>query len=158
MLVEPGALLDRAQQFAEGDFPLAAHQIVDAHILVSFGGKAGIVSADHDLHSRPKRTHQIDNATGGAALKRHDRESDDVRVQFADQARDSFTNLAMNQDQVSHGHAVMRIDVPRQRRERAVGHADRDRWHVFEGIRHRKQQDVHRDLSLLSRSDPAGAG
>jgi len=52
----------------------------------------------------------------------------------------------MSQDQISHGHPMMRIDVSRERRKRAVGHADADRRHVFEGIRHRKQQDVHEDL------------
>jgi hypothetical protein len=58
--------------------------------------------------------------------------------------------MAVNQDQISHGHAVMRIDVSRKRRERTIGHADRDRGHVFEGIRHRQQQDVHEDLSFRS--------
>ena len=56
---------------------------------------------------------------------------------LANQPGDRFTNLAMNQNQISHGHTVMRIDVASQRRERTVGHTDRDRWHVFEGIRHR---------------------
>ncbi len=55
--LEAGALLQCAQQFAEGDFPFAAHQIVDAHIFVSFGGKAGIVSTHHNLHARPQRAH-----------------------------------------------------------------------------------------------------
>jgi hypothetical protein len=36
------------------------------------------------------------------------------------------------------------IDVPGERRQRPVGHADGDRRHVFERVRHREQQDVHR--------------
>jgi len=67
-------------------------------------------------------------------------------------------NLALNQNQVSDRHAVVRIDVSRKRSECAVGHANPDRRHVLEGIRHREQQHVHRAQSLLLRNNPAGTG
>ena len=38
---------------------------------------------------------------------------------------------------------VVRVEVARERRQRAVGHADRDGRHVLERIRHREQQHVH---------------
>ena len=56
-------LLDGAQQLAELDFPLAAHQIIDVHFLVSVGRKAGVVPAHHDLHARPESPDQFDNAS-----------------------------------------------------------------------------------------------
>ena len=113
-LVDTRVLLDGAQQFAERDFSLAAHQIIDTQFGVGFRGKAGVVSSHHDLHSRPERAHQVDNATGGAALKRHDGQSDNFWLEFADQPGDGLANVVMNQDQVSYGHAVLRIDISRQ--------------------------------------------
>jgi hypothetical protein len=41
---------------------------------------------------------QFDNAAGGTALKRHDGESDDFRIELADKPGDSFTNLTLHQD------------------------------------------------------------
>ncbi len=89
-LVDPGALFQRAQQLAEGNFALAAHQIIDAHVLVSLGRETGIVSADHDFHSRAKRAHQVDNAARSSALKRHDGESDDLRLKFVERVGRQF--------------------------------------------------------------------
>src|SRR6202034_1077578 len=54
--LDPGSLFDRAQQFTEGNLPFAAHKVVDAHVLISLGCKAGIVSTHHNLHPRPQRT------------------------------------------------------------------------------------------------------
>ena len=48
-----------------------------------------------------------------------------------------------DQDEVGDRDAVVRIDVARQRRQRAVRHPDRHRRHVLERIGHRKQQEVH---------------
>src|SRR5208282_3193654 len=90
--VDAGPLLDGAQQFAEGDFPLAAHKIVDAHFLISFGGEAGIIPSHHDLHSRAESADQIDNASGSTPLKRHDGESDNFRIEFAYKTRDRLAN------------------------------------------------------------------
>ena len=53
-------LLDGAQQFAEGDFPLAAHQIIDVYFPVSFGREARVVPSHDDFHSRPKNADQFD--------------------------------------------------------------------------------------------------
>jgi hypothetical protein len=35
-------------------------------------------------------------------------------MELADKSGDSLANLALNQDQISHGHAVVRINVARQ--------------------------------------------
>src|SRR5208282_1102901 len=109
--VDTRSLLDCSQQFAERDFPLAAHQIINVHFLVSFGSKAGVVPSHHDLHSRPESADQFDKASGGTPLKRHDGESDNLRIELADKAGDGLANLALNQDQISHRHAVVLINV-----------------------------------------------
>ena len=46
------------------------------------------------------------------------------------------------------------VDVARQRRQRAVRHADRDRRHVLERVGHREQEDVHRALGIADDSTP----
>ena len=51
----------------------------------------------------------------------------------------------LDEDQIGDRDAVMRIDVARQRRQRAVRHADRHRRHVLERIGHRQEQHVHGD-------------
>jgi len=137
-LFDTRPVFDRAQQFAEGDFSLAAHQIIDAHFLVSLRREAGIVPAHYDLHSRPQGTDQLDDASRGATLKCHDGEPDNLRIELADKPGYSLANLALNQDQIGDGHAVLRINISRQRRERAIGHTDSNRWHVLERIGHGK--------------------
>jgi hypothetical protein len=42
---------------------------------------------------------------------RHNGESDDFRLELADKRGDSFMNLALSQDQISHGYAALRINV-----------------------------------------------
>ena len=76
--------LDCAQQFAERDLALAAHQIIDVDFLVSFGRSARVVPARHDLHARPESADQFGNASRGVALKRHDGESDHFRIELPD--------------------------------------------------------------------------
>src|ERR1700686_4074230 len=60
---------------------------------------------------RRTRTSSI-KASGCAPLKRHNGESDNIGIKFADESGNSLANLALNQDQVSHSHAVMWIHVP----------------------------------------------
>jgi hypothetical protein len=51
---------------------------------------------------------------------------------------------------------MVRIDIPGEGRQRPVRHPDGDRRHVFERVRHREQQDVHR-LAPAFVVRPAGA-
>jgi predicted transcriptional regulator len=48
------------------------------------------------------------------ALKRHDGESDHFRIELPDESRDRLSSLALNQDQIRHGHAVVRINIARE--------------------------------------------
>jgi len=92
---------------------LTAHKKVDVDLLVSFGGKAGVVPSHHDLDAWTESADQLDNPSGGTALKRHDGQPDHFRLEFADKSGDSLANLVLNQDQISHGHPVLRINISR---------------------------------------------
>ena len=61
-----------------------------------------------------QRADQFNNASSGTALKRHDGESDQFRIELADKSGHSLANLALSQDQIRHLHAVLRINVSRQ--------------------------------------------
>jgi hypothetical protein len=64
-----------------------------------------------------------------------------------EQGLDGRQDAVLDEDQVGDSDGVVRIDIPRQGRERAVRHADGDRRHVLERVGHRQQQDLHRGLS-----------
>ena len=76
-------------------------------------------------------------------LERHHRQTDDVRLELLQQARDRRSDAALDEDQVGDRHAVVPVDVAGERGERAVGNPDRHRRHVLERVRHRQQEDVH---------------
>jgi len=137
-VLNSGSRLNRTQQLAEGNFAFAAHKIIHTHVGVSFRRKTGIVPADNDLYARPQLAHEIDNAPGGAPLKRHDGKSHDFRIQLADQSGHGFANLALHQDEIGDGDAMMGIDVSRKRCQRAVRHAHDGRRHVLKRVRHRE--------------------
>jgi hypothetical protein len=65
---------------------------------------------------------------------------------FGDQSFDRFSDAILHKNQVGYGDAVMSVDVPGQRSERAVWHPNNDRRHMFERIGHRKQKNIHRAL------------
>jgi hypothetical protein len=45
-------------------------------------------------------------------------------------------DLALREDQVRDSNAMMWIEIAGQGAQGAVWHADNDRWHVLERIRH----------------------
>jgi hypothetical protein len=49
----------------------------------------------------------------------------------------------MAEDEIGNSYAVVLIHIAGQRGQGAIGHADRDRRHVLERIRHGEQKDVH---------------
>jgi hypothetical protein len=53
------------------------------------------------------------------------------------------------ENKIGNGDAVVSVNVACQRSQGAVGHADGDRWHVLEVIRHGEQKDVHTDSNVL---------
>ena len=59
------------------------------------------------------------------------------------QRLDRGAHAVLDEDQVGDHDVVGRIDVPGQRRERAVGHADGQGGHVLERVRHRQEEHVH---------------
>ena len=50
---------------------------------------------------------------------------------------------SLHEDEIGDGDVMVGIEVARERGQRAVRHADGDRRHVLERVRHREQQDVH---------------
>jgi len=57
---------------------------------------------------------------------------------------DSLAHAAMGEDQIGNGDAVVIIHISRKRAQSAIGHADGNRRHVLERIRHGEQKDVHK--------------
>jgi hypothetical protein len=111
--VNAGSLRDGAQQFAERNFSLAAHKVIDVHFLVSFYRQAGVVSSHDDLHSRTESADQFNQASGGTPLKRHDGKADNFWIELMDESGDSLAYPALHQDQIGDGHAVLWINVSR---------------------------------------------
>ena len=122
-----------------------AHDRVDAGVRVgvSVGGQARVVAADDDGDVGPPALDVRDQPERGPPLERHDRQADDVRRVRADERFHGLQHAALGEDQVGHRDRVVPIDVAGQRRQRAVRHADDDRRHVLERVRHGEEQDVH---------------
>jgi hypothetical protein len=87
--------------------------------------------------TRSEVMRQLDDRKGRLALERHDREAKDIGRKFVHQARYRFANPSLDQDEIGYGDTVMRIDVTRERNQRAVGHPHCARRHVLERVRHR---------------------
>jgi hypothetical protein len=69
-------------------------------------------------------------------------------LQVANEPFDRLFDAALDEDEIRDRHRVPRIEVAGERRQRTVRHADGDRRHVLERIRHRQQQDVHDPIGL----------
>ena len=143
--VESAASLERPHQLAEGQLALAAHDEVDRRraVGVGLGGEARIVAADGDPHVGAERAQELDDAQRRLPLKGHDRQADQIGLVIADEPLEGRAHLALHEHEVGDGDAMMRIDVAGQRAEGAVRHADADRGHVLERVRHRHEEDVH---------------
>ena len=64
-------------------------------------------------------------------------------IKLTNQSGDSLPHLTMAENEIGNRHSVVRIDVSCERGQSAVRHADGDRGHVLEIIRHGEQKDVH---------------
>jgi hypothetical protein len=153
---DPGnvtAAFQRAQELAEGEVALAPDDEIDAGILglVDVRRETRVVAADEDARLRPERAHELDHFERGLALERHDRQADHVRRQLGDEPCDGLRHRALHEHEIGHRHLVMRIRVPRERRQRAIRHPHRHGRRVLERIRHREEQDVH-EVSRLGKS------
>jgi hypothetical protein len=51
--------------------------------------------------------------------------------------------MLLDQDEISNGDSMVRVNVPSQRSESAVWHAHANGRSMLEGIRHGKKQNVH---------------
>ncbi len=145
--LEAAAGLDGLAELAEGQLPLAAHDEVrraGPRIGVRVGGQARIVATDDDPDAGPEGAHELDEAVRGAALERHHRQPDHVRLLLADEPRDDVAHAILNEDEIGDRDPVVRVDVARERRQGTVRHPDRHRGHVLERVGHRQQEDVHR--------------
>ena len=65
-------------------------------------------------------------------------------VDLVNQSLDSFPHPTITEDQICNSDAVVIIHISGKRGQSAVGHADGDRRHVLEIIRHGEQKDVHK--------------
>ena len=91
------------------------------------------------------------------ALKRHHRKADHVGGGFVDQAPHRLGDVRLRQNEIGDDHAMVRVDVAGERRQRTVRHADGDRRHVLERIRHAQQEHIHRVLHALAAAPSASA-
>jgi len=141
--------LEGAQQLAERLLALPPDDEVHARRRAGpgLGREARVVAAGDDLGARTQRAQALDQPERGAALERHHREADHVGRVLGDETVDRRADLPLCEHQVGHGDAVVRVDVARERGERRVRHADRDRSRVLERVRHREEQDVQRRSS-----------
>ena len=80
------------------------------------------------------------------ALKGHHRKADDVGGGFLDETPHGLGHVRLRENEIGDDDAMMRVDVAGERRQRAVRHADGDRRHVLERIRHAQQEHIHRVL------------
>src|SRR5205807_130001 len=97
---------------------------------------------------------EIDDGFGRLALEGHDREPDDIGLLLGHEPLDRFSDPVLNEHQVRRGDPMVGIEVPGEGRQRPVRHPDGDRRHVFERVRHREQQDVHRRAPWIRSSGP----
>ena len=138
------ASLQRPEQLAKSDFPFAANDEIDARVThVCLRSEARIVTSDHHANARPQFTDELDDAHCRASLKCHDRQPNNVRLQFPHEPLDGLAYAALNQDQISDRRPVVRIDISRKRSECTIRHPDDDLRHVLKRIRHRKKEDLH---------------
>ena len=135
--------LDRADQRTERPLAFAANEEIDRRRLVGFRRQARIVAAGDDVRRRAQRAHQMHQLQRRCALKRHDRQADDVRFFVVQQALHHAPDRRLHQHEIRDGDVVVRVDVAGQRCQRPVRHPDGDRRHVLERVGHREQQDVH---------------
>ena len=106
--------------------------------------EARVVAADDDADVWLDRPDERDDSTRRAALKGHHRQPDQLGLEIAHQPLDRAAHRRLHEHQVGDRDAVMRVDIPGQRRQRAVGHPDRHRRGVLERIGHRQEQNPHR--------------
>jgi hypothetical protein len=101
-------------------------------ILVDLQRQARVVAADDDRGLRAQPADQRGDTLGGTALKRHDRQPDDVRLQRADQPLHGGPNAPVGEDQIPNRHGVVRVEIAGQRPERTIRHPRRDDGRVLE--------------------------
>jgi len=90
-----GALqIERTQQLAKGQFPLAAHDRVHAErrMRPCIGREARVVPTDDDERLGPHGADERDEPPRGRALERHHRQPDHIRCAVPDQLLDRLTN------------------------------------------------------------------
>src|SRR5215472_3180070 len=76
------SLFKRTEKFTEGDFPLAAHKVIDSPWLVGLRGKTRIVSANDNLHIWFQGAHQFHDPPCRSPLESHNGQADDLRLQL----------------------------------------------------------------------------
>ncbi len=143
-VVEARPGFERAQELAQRLLAFSPDDELDVVArFVRSRRQAGIVSADDDPRPWANGANLTRNQKCRRALKRHDREADDVGLMIANEPIDRLSHAAVNEDEIGDRDRVLRIEIAGQRRQRAVRHAHRDRRHVLERIRHRQQQHIH---------------
>ncbi len=142
---------ERAQQRAKGQLPFTPDDEVDAAggVVVGLWCEARIVAAGNDGDVRLDAPNQPREPQRRAALERHDRKTDDLRVVLAHQPFDGGHHAILDEDQVGDGDAVTGPHVARERSEGPVRHAHGERRRVLEGVRHGEEQYAHVRCSVF---------
>ena len=147
MSVVSALRLERAQQLAERDLALAAHDEVDAAVRVlgvGLGREARVVAADDDVRAAGAACGR--GAMTRCAVLRWKVMTESPTTSgcvFGHEPLDGLSDPVLNEDQVGGGDVVVGVDVPGEGCQCPVRHPDGDRRHVLERVRHREQQDVH---------------
>ena len=109
--------LDRPEELAEGELPLAAHDELDRparSLGVGLRRQARIVAADHDPDVWQQRPDQADQPECGGALEGHDRQPHDLWLELPQEPLDCLAHPPLDQDQIGDCDAVVRLDVARE--------------------------------------------
>ena len=157
--IQRGPVVERSDELAERQLTLAANDGIDAEVWMCpcFRGEARVVAADDDPYAWLDRLDERDDSTRRASLKGHHRQPDELGLEIAHQLFHGASHRCLHEDQVSYGDAMMRVEVARQRRQRAVGHPNRHTGRVFEGVGHRQEQNLHSYLLTLQTIAPKPA-
>src|SRR5207247_2070615 len=79
-----------------------------------------------------------------------------VRLPLAEEALHGLRHVLLDQHQVGHRHPVVGVQVAGEGGQGPVRHADGDRGHVLERVRHGEKEDVHGGSPSLQ-ADPRPA-
>ena len=145
MLDNGGLLLVGADQLTKCHVALAANNRVHAECGIDpgFRRQARVIAADDDSDVRFERSDERNQPARRAALKRHDRQPDEIWSGPVHQHLDGPAHRRLRQHEVGDGDLMVRVEVAGERRQRSIRHSDGHHGRVLERVGHRQQQNSH---------------